>query len=370
MSKPLRVVFANQTFEALIAYADVLAGKQAIFVAPAVVGSELPSFSPPPETVEDHIAAIVESSGSTGVPKRIKISLAALLHAAKAGSDRLGPQGQWLLALPINFIAGQQVLIRSLLSETQPVMMNTAVPFTADAFFRSASLMRETNRYTSLVPTQLARLLDAAESSEEAAELLRGFRAILVGGQSLPTEALNRAEALGLRVVQSYGMTETAGGCVYDGIPLEGVKLKINPEGRLMVAGKTLAENLGEWLTTNDLAELSAEGRLDILGRADRVIISGGLKISLDRIEYLGTRVLGVEELAATSIADQEFGERVGICYVGSPEVADTIVNEMASVLGPAGKPVRVIRVDRIPNLATGKVDRIAIDQIFRRDEN
>lgn len=369
MPKPLTLVYANQTFEALVAYGDVLAGSRAIFIAPASIGGEPPAIAPLPETVPDSVGAIIESSGSTGHPKRIEISLKSLLHAAQAGSERLGPPGQWLLALPINFIAGQQVLIRSLLSETQTVIMNNLVPFTAEAFFRSASLMTNPIRYTSLVPTQLSRLLGAAEEDSHAAQILRSFRAILVGGQSVPAEQLDRASTLGIRVVVSYGMTETAGGCVYDGIPLDGVKLRINPEGRLMISGKTLAENMGEWLTTNDLAEITKDGKLNILGRADRVIISGGLKISLDRIEYLGAQVRGVEELVASAISDLEFGERVGICYVGSPEVADNIVNELASVLGPAGKPIRVLRVDQIPKLATDKPDRLAIKQIFQGEQ-
>lgn len=368
MPKPLAVVFANQTFEALLTYGDVIAGKKAIFIAPAAVGSK--SLDTVPEFVDDSIATIVESSGSTGIPKRIEISLDSLLHAANAGSARLGPPGQWLLALPLNFIAGQQVLVRSILADTQPVLMNTTVPFTAEAFLRSASLMTHPIKYTSLVPVQLSRILKAAESSESAAKTLRGFRGIVVGGQTVANEQLDRAKALGINVVVSYGMTETAGGCVYDGIPLDGVKLKINPAGRLMVSGKTLAANQGEWLETNDLAEISSDGKLIILGRADRVLVTGGLKISLDRVEYLGSTVLGVEELAAIGLQDAEFGERVGICYLGSPEVADTIVNELAALLGPAGKPVRVIRVDRIPKLATGKIDRAAIKELFERDDH
>ena len=160
-------------------------------------------------------------------------------------------------------------------------------------------------------------------------------------------------------------MTETAGGCVYDGIPLEGVRLKIAPDGRLLIQGKTLAADQDDWIFTNDLAELTSDGKLVILGRADRVIISGGLKISLDRVEYLGSELPGVEEISAVSIKDENFGERVGVCYVGSPEVSEDIANQLATVLGPAGKPIRVIRVDKLPKLATSKVDLLAVAKIF-----
>ena len=368
MTKPLAVVPANDTVAALLVMADVIASKKAIFVCPAVVNGVQPKFDAVPETVNENIAAIVESSGSTGTPKRISISTNALLHAARAGQERLGPQGQWLLALPINFIAGQQVLVRSLLADAQPVIMNTAMPFTADAFLRSTLLMSHENKYTSLVPFQLAKLVAQAQSDEVLLAALRSFRAIVVGGQSTPSELRAKAIDLGLKVIISYGMTETAGGCVFDGIPLDGVRLKIAPDSRLLISGKTLAENQDDWIFTNDLAELSADGKLNIIGRADRVIISGGLKLSLERVEYLGSELAGVEEIAAVSLPDQSFGERVGIAYIGSPEVADDIANQLAHLLGPAGKPIRVIRVDKLPKLLTGKTDNKLVAQLFSQE--
>jgi O-succinylbenzoic acid--CoA ligase len=370
MPKPLVVVPANETVKALQVMLDVIASKKALFVSPPAINGVIAEIELTPEFVDDHIACVVESSGSTGLPKRISISLKALEHAATAGQERLGPAGQWLLALPINFIAGQQVLLRSVLADTQPVMMNTALPFTTEAFFRSAKMMSHKNMYTSLVPTQLAKLVAACESDKALLEVLRGFRAILVGGQATALELQERALALGLKVVISYGMTETSGGCVYDGVPLEGVRLKIAPDGRLLIQGKTLAEDQDDWIFTNDLAELSESGKLVILGRADRVIISGGLKVSLDRVEYLGSELPGVEEISAVAISDETWGERVGICYVGSPEVADDIANQLAELLGPAGKPIRVIRVDKLPKLATSKIDTISVSKLFSQEPN
>lgn len=367
MPKPLVVIPANETVKALALMVDVVASKKAIFVCPPAINGEIPDFEPTPEFVEDDIACVVESSGSTGTPKRISISLDALTHAATWGQERLGPSGQWLLALPINFIAGQQVLLRSVLADTQPVIMNTSLPFTTEAFFRSAKMMSNANKYTSLVPTQLAKLVAACEQDKSLLDLLRGFRAILVGGQATAVELQERALALGLKVVISYGMTETSGGCVYDGVPLEGVRLKIAPDGRLLIQGKTLAEDQEDWIFTNDLAEISETGKLTILGRADRVIISGGLKVSLDRVEYLGSELAGVEDISAVSIQDDTWGERVGVCYVGSPEVADDIANQLATLLGPAGKPIRVIRVDKLPKLATSKTDTLSIAKLFQQ---
>ena len=365
MTKPLAVVPANDTVKALLVLADVIENKKAIFVSAPEINGVKPTIEQLPEEVPDTIACVVESSGSTGIPKRISISTAALLHAARAGQERLGPLGQWLLALPINFIAGQQVLIRSLLADQQPVIMNTSLPFTAEAFLRSALLMKNPIRYTSLVPTQLAKLVAEAEKDTVMLDTLKSFRAILVGGQLTPDELYDRALGLDLKVVLSYGMTETAGGCVYDGIPLDGVRLKIAPDSRLLISGKTLAEGQDDWIFTNDLAELSPDGKLKIIGRAYRVIISGGLKLSLERVEYLGSLLPGVSEIAAVALEDQTWGQRVGIAYVGSPEVADDIANQLAHLLGPAGKPIRVIRVDKLPKLPTGKPDNRMVAELF-----
>ena len=365
MTKPLAVVPANDTVKALLVLADVIENKKAIFVSAPEINGVKPTIEQLPDEVPDTIACVVESSGSTGIPKRISISTAALLHAARAGQERLGPLGQWLLALPINFIAGQQVLIRSLLADQQPVIMNTSLPFTAEAFLRSALLMKNPIRYTSLVPTQLAKLVAEAEKDTVMLDTLKSFRAILVGGQLTPDELYDRALGLDLKVVLSYGMTETAGGCVYDGIPLDGVRLKIAPDSRLLISGKTLAEGQDDWIFTNDLAELSPDGKLKIIGRAYRVIISGGLKLSLERVEYLGSLLPGVSEIAAVALEDQTWGQRVGIAYVGSPEVADDIANQLAHLLGPAGKPIRVIRVDKLPKLPTCKPDNRMVAELF-----
>jgi O-succinylbenzoic acid--CoA ligase len=160
-------------------------------------------------------------------------------------------------------------------------------------------------------------------------------------------------------------MTETAGGCVFDGVPLDGVRLKIAPDSRLLISGKTLADDQDDWIFTNDLAELSKDGKLNIIGRADRVIISGGLKLSLETVEYIGSDLPGVQEIAAVPLQDQTWGQRVGIAYIGSPEVADDIANQLAHLLGPAGKPIRVLRVDKLPKLQSGKTDNRLVSELF-----
>lgn len=367
MSKPLKLVAANDTFGALLALADALANKQAVFITAPEVNGLMPEVHGLPDEVGDDVALIVESSGSTGTPKRSHLSLNALTASATASQLRLGGPGQWLLALPINFVAGANVLVRSLIAETQPVMMNTSLPFTAEGFSRAASMLTATRRYTSLVPTQLERLAAVVDSDDLLRAQLKRFDAILVGGQAPNPLTFERLRNLGIKLIETYGMTETCGGCVYDGIPLDGVKVDLVGESRIKLGGSTLANEFvaeGGFIT-NDLGEFDAQHRLRVLGRIDRVIASGGVKIALDRVEQLASGVPGVVEVAASPIVDAEWGQRVGIAYQGSPEVADNIAEALADTLGPAGKPVRVIRVDKLPRLANGKSDLLAIKRIF-----
>jgi len=377
---PLKLVAANDTFGALVALGEVLAAKQAVFITAPEVNGKMPETFGLPDEVEAGVGLIVETSGSSGKPKRVTLSREAILASANASQIRLGGPGQWLLALPINFVAGANVLIRSLVADTQPVLMNTSVPFTAEAFARAASLMTATRRYTSLVPTQLGRIAAAIEDAFSPSgkndfllAQLRKFDAILVGGQAPQDEVIERLTELGVKIVTTYGMTETGGGCVYDGLPLDGVKLSL-VGNRIEIAGPVLASEIaddsgvqpiGKSFVTNDLGEFDDSGKLKVLGRIDRVIVSGGLKISLDRVEELARAVPGVAELAATAIADREWGQRVGIVYLGSPEVADEIALALANDLGPAGKPVRVVRTDGVPKLPSGKHDLQAIKRLF-----
>lgn len=373
MAKPLKLVAANDTFGALLAFADVLDNKCALFITAPEVNGKMPETHGLDAEVDDNIALIVETSGSTGVPKKISLSREALLasaHAASFALDATENSSQWLLALPTNYIAGANVLIRSVLAGTQPVIMNMSVPFTAEAFARSASHMRAEKRFTSLVPTQLGRLALAAEHDEFVLEQLKRFDAILVGGQAADYQLIGRLEELGVKIIVTYGMTETCGGCIYNGIPIGDTEVRLVGE-RIAIKNSMLANvDLDEngFFITQDAGLIDDEGHLAVLGRLDRVINSGGIKISLDRVEQLAIRVNGVEDLAATTIHDMQWGERVGIAYVGSPEVADDIAKTLANDLGPAGKPVQVLRVDKLPKTANAKNDLLAIAKLFEEN--
>jgi O-succinylbenzoic acid--CoA ligase len=343
--KSLRTVSSTDTFAALQLMVEVLDEKVAGFIS----SEENPTSSS--EMVDQSLGLIVESSGSTGSPKKVELSVSAIRHSAEASTKRLGGDGQWLLALPTHFIAGANVLVRSVLSDTQPVIMNTRLPFTVDAFVRGVSLMEGERKYTSLVPHQLSKLAEAAEQDAFVFSMLRKFDAILVGGQQPNWSDVENLRSKGVSVVVSYGMTETCGGCVYDGVPLDGVSYKLE-EGIILLAGPVLANGIGPWHTTSDLG-VEFEGKLKVIGRADRVIISGGLKVSLDRVEEAALAIPGVEEVVALPVESQ-WGQSVGIIYVGSPEAEFSSLSESISV---AASPRKVLRLSALPRLASGKPD-------------
>ena len=362
---PLKQIAANDTFGVLNALIEVLDGKLALFVKPAQVGDAAPKPYDLPDDVGDDVALIVESSGTTGTPKQISLSLATLLASANASAEFLGASGQWLLALPANYIAGANVLIRSVVAGTQPILMNTTLPFTAEAFVRASMLLTHDHKFTSLVPTQLFRLAQVAKAEPSVLFALKQFTAILVGGQAADPALVASLREQGVKIVLTYGSTETAGGCVYDGVPLGGVHVSLSADGRVSIDGPTLAKGVGKPFVTNDLGEIDADGRLRVIGRADRVLVSGGLKVSLDQLEHAAMSVGGVTEAAALAITDAEWGHRAVLFYVGSPEVADYLAGEVLSLLGSAAKPVRVLRVGLLPRLATGKVDYLALQTLL-----
>jgi O-succinylbenzoic acid--CoA ligase len=332
----------------------VFDGEVAGFVSPPETTGIGVYFDPVPSQVSEDVGLIVESSGSTGRPKRLEISLAALTASANASAKLLGGHGQWLLALPANYIAGANVLFRSAVADTQPVISNTRVPFSAEGFLNSASLMRGSKRYTSLVPAQLDRLAACAdlESQENGViTALQSFDAILIGGQLPNLATLESLKSRGVKLVESYGMAETSGGCVYDGQALEGVNLEII-DGHVAVSGTVLANGIGEKFLSSDLGEI-VNGRLKIIGRADRVIVSGGKKVSLDDVESKVAAEEGVTDVIAVAL-DSKWGQSVGLVLAARESFDESKLQSI--LLGPA-KPIAVQKVSQVPRLISGKPD-------------
>lgn len=363
MTRLLAVVPAGDPANVLVALHSALAGDGAA-VMPVAAGA--PAEDAPSE-VPKRVALVVQTSGSTGKPKRVALSADALLASAAASDAALGGPGQWLLALPAHYIAGVNVLVRSIAAGTDPVLLPVG-HFDPFAFLNVAATMDGTARYVSLVPAQLARLL----ATDAALEPLRRFDRILVGGQAMPTALLAQALELGLNVTRSYGSSETSGGCVYDGVPIGGVRVRITDD-EVELGGPTLAEGYLDdeartlrhfytesgvrWYRTGDSGRL-VDGVLQVTGRLDDVIISGGVKVSLGAVERFVSTLPGLVDAVVIARADASWGQ-VPVVVTTTRNI--DLVALRASVvaeLGPAAGPADIIVMESIPMLPSGKPDR------------
>lgn len=336
-----------------------------------------------PETpVEPSTAVIVPTSGSTGAPKGVLLSAAALTASATATLERLGGPGRWLLATPAHYVGGLQVLVRGLLAGHEPTVLDTSSGFHPDAFAEAAEahLRLPGPHYTALVPTQLARLLRAGGAAARAAA---GFDAIVLGGAALDPRLRDAALWAGVSVIGAYGMSETASGCVYDGVPLTGVRVRLDPTGRVELAGPMLAHGYrlrpdltaaafaGGWFRTSDLGRLHEDGRLEVLGRADDVINTGGVKIAAATVERVLTADPGVATACVVGLPDPEWGESLAAVVVpagsssGGDELRSRLLAGVRAELGAAAVPKRLEFTAELPLRGPGKVDRNAVrDQL------
>ena len=319
----------------------------------------------------DDVALVVPTSGSTGAPKGTLLTADAVRASAAATHERLGGPGQWVLALPVTHVAGLMVLARSLLARRSPQVVDVYGGFDVGAFAAATGRLDSQHPcYTSLVPTQLHRLLDAGAD-------LTPYDAILLGGAAAPEPLLRRAAEAGAPVVVTYGMTETCGGCVYDGRPLDGVDVALGDTGRVRIAGPILfsgyrlrpdltAEALvdGRHLT-HDLGRWAADGRLEILGRTDDVIVSGGVNVSAARVEQVLNAHPDVRQCVVVGRLDDEWGEHVvaviEVRAQRSVPSVDGLRAFAARALEAAALPRELVVVGALPMLAPGKPDRAGI---------
>ncbi|HET7326744.1 MAG TPA: AMP-binding protein [Nocardioidaceae bacterium] len=315
----------------------------------------------------DAAQVLVRTSGSTGEPKDVLLSRPAMLASARAALTRLGGPGQWLLALPAHYVAGAQVLLRSVLSDTEPVLLAEHADLTAAL----GAMDSRVRRYVSLVPTQLHRMLD------EHAEALAAFDAVLLGGASAAPRLLERARRAGVRVVTTYGMSETCGGCVYDGVPLDGVGVRIGGDGRVHLLGPVLFDGYagrpdltrgvlvdGE-LRTPDVGRLDDDGRLVVLGRADDVVVSGGVNVALPAVERRLREHPDVVDTAVLGIEDPEWGCRVVAAVVAPAPGLGELRDFVGMTLPRSWAPRQLLVVDALPMLESGKVDRAALRRML-----
>ncbi len=305
---------------------------------------------------------VIATSGSTGRPKRVLLSRAAMRASALATAERLGGPGRWMLNLPPTHVAGVQVLFRCVVAGVDPVITRDVVGARAE--------LAGTRSYVSLVPTQLVRLLDVPAAVESVA----AFDAVLVGGAALDATVRSRAEEAGIRVVSTYGMSETCGGCVYDGRPLPGAEIRID-DGQVLLRGPMLFDGYQDdpelttaalrngWLVTHDLGRIDESGRLVITGRDDDMVTTGGVKVPAPAVVARIRQHPSVFAAEVLGVPDAQWGERVVAFVVGGVEL-DELRDWVGEECPRSWAPRQLVPLGEVPMLPNGKVDRILLREL------
>jgi O-succinylbenzoic acid--CoA ligase len=313
---------------------------------------------------EPDAAVVITTSGSMGRPKAAVLSRAAIQASVAATHDRLGGPGDWVLALPGHYIAGLMVLARTVVAGTRTWPVRTDL---RDLPIAAAELSGR--RYLALVPTQLAR----ARRNPKVWATLATFQAVLVGGGRAETGLLAEAQSSGIPVVLTYGMSETCGGCVYSGRPLDGVQVVVADDEQILIGGPMLFSGyrLRPGLTRSSLVDGRlatadrgrwSDGRLEVLGRMDTVVSTGGLKVDLSAVEVLVQEWAGRtgSEAVVVGVPDAEWGTRV-VAVTDGPADLIGLQQLVRRSLPAYAAPRAVLQLEQLPRLASGKPDRTAI---------
>ena len=325
----------------------------ALIQALANVGPALGCGPTSSKSVKSDISLLVATSGSTGTPKEIGITSAALLASARASNKFLkATKGQtWSLLLPLTHIAGINVLVRSIELESEPIDLRNHVGTYPDADF------------TAIVPTQL---FNALNGDADLLSHLKVTKAVLVGGAALSEELRSQGIASGINIITTYGMTETCGGCIYNGEALDGVNFELTENQRVKISGPVLAdvENENGWFLTQDIGVI-LDGKLKVIGRADDVIISGGENISLSAIESELNKKFPQLLVAAFATSDSKWGQALHVAVQTQDEnLKPQISQALVSAIGNHAKPKSVILLDKLPQIGVGKVDRTSLAKL------
>lgn len=310
-------------------------------------------------------ALVVPTSGTSGDPKRVRLTERNLEAASAASVEHLGhgSDDTWLLAMPLTHVAGISIVVRSAYAGGSIRLLSE---FDVRSF---AEALHGDVTMVSVVPAMLRKVLDLS------GDPYRGLRAILVGGGPIPDGLLEDAVRAGLPVLPTYGMTETFGqvATLRPGSPVErkthplpGVALRIESDSRIAVRGDQVSpgyagepDRADPWLVTNDLGALDSDGALRVLGRADTVIITGGENVDPARVEIEVEALAGVDEVVVVGVPDETWGELVVAVFAGSGRPED-LRTALASHLPRHLVPTKWVKVDAIPRTVLGKPDRVA----------
>ena len=360
---------------------------------PALVASFLEAIKPDSREFpleSNDIALVMATSGSTGAPRGVLLSGQALHASASAFANRFGTDARWVVSMPMHRIAGIMVLVRAHLYgnpfEVDP-STGGARPFSAPTFAATTlKAKRQSNAdgrplMVSLVPTQIARLLEAGSVGIEA---LQSYEVVLSGAAATPQPLLDQLRSHGVNVVVSYGMSETCGGCAYDGLPLDGVSISLGTQddvepGRISISGPVLASGyrlrpdvdaltfIDGRLMTHDVGKLDSSGLLHVLGRLDDIVIVGGVNVALSAVEAAIRHHPLIEDVAVIDISDPLWGSLPLAYVVLRSQDTDTdaltaqIKDVVAQRIGKAATPRNVHYVEQLPMLDSGKIDRLSL---------
>ena len=342
----------------------------------------------------DETAIVCSTSGSTGTPRGTLLSRTALHASATAFGQRFGTDSRWVLAMPIHRIAGLMVLVRSHFNNS-PIVLDPSIggarQFSAPTFWATTqSAVRSSQAdgrplMVSLVPTQISRLIDSGKVGIEA---LQAYDLVLSGAAATPQPLLEKLRQLGIKVSVSYGMSETCGGCVFDGMPLNGVQVSIASEqdaqpGRISIAGSVLASGyrlrpdldgvsfVDNRFITHDVGAIDPAGLIHILGRLDDIVTVGGVNVALSAVEAAIRHHPNIDEVAVIDVTDPLWGS-LPVAYVvlrnnethtaeSKNKLRREIQEAVAQRIGRAATPRTVSFVDQLPMLDSGKIDRLGL---------
>ena len=343
------------------AVADAVTGGPGVAVAP-MEGTLPADWRLAEQPLQADTAVLVGTSGSTGPPKGVLLSRGAIAASVAATHSRLGGPGHWVCPLPLHYVAGVMTVARAAIGGTRLSVVPSDL----------SELPHHPGRnYTSVVAAQLHRALASASTTSA----LAGFDAVLVGGSAIPASLLADGRAAGITLIPTYGMAETCGGCVYDGVPLDGVHVQLGDQGRISLTAPmafsgyrldpaaTAASLDGRTVRTHDRGRWT-DGRLQVLGRVDDVVITGGVNVDLGLAQRASDTEFGPGRLALLAVPDDRFGVRI-VALTALPLTLEQCRDRLAAQLAPAALPRALRVVAGLPRTSTGKIDRQSLHRAW-----